>query len=103
MEDGDRWVLGAVVEFHPDLTTVMRLQSDQAQPIVPEADAAGLRLLQCGFSPREIKCDPTRAALRSDTSKFIDHMVLETIRPKHVKPCDRVTSEKRGINVHDAL
>jgi hypothetical protein len=32
MEDSDRWVLGVVVKFHPDLTTVVRLDNDQARP-----------------------------------------------------------------------
>jgi hypothetical protein len=32
MEDSDRWVLGVVVKFHPDLTTVVWLDNDQPQP-----------------------------------------------------------------------
>src|SRR5262249_31413254 len=32
MEDSDRRVLGVVVKFHADLTTVVKLEFDQAQP-----------------------------------------------------------------------
>jgi hypothetical protein len=32
MEDSDRWVLRVVVKFHPDLTTVVRLDNYEAQP-----------------------------------------------------------------------
>jgi hypothetical protein len=66
MEDSDRWVLGVVVKFHPDLTTVYGWITTELSLDCTRSRRGGSGPLQRGLGARETKCEPTRAVLRSD-------------------------------------